>query len=154
MVIADKAVVTLHYHLTDDEGQVLDSSKGKDPLKYLHGFQNIIPGLEDALNGKSKGDKMDVTVEAADGYGEVIDSLIQEVPAEVFKDVPEVKPGMVFQAEDNSGHLQNFMIRSVQGETVTIDANHPLAGKRLHFSVSVEDVREASPEELDHGHVH
>lgn len=154
MVVADNTVVTIHYHLTDDEGQVLDSSQGKDPLSYLHGFQNIIPGLEDALAGKSAGEKLDVTVEAAQAYGEIIDGLIQEVPAEIFKDVAEVKPGMVFQAEDQSGHLQNFMIRSIQGNTVTIDANHPLAGKRLHFQVSVESVRQASPEELDHGHVH
>ncbi len=154
MKIADESVVTIHYELKDDEGQVLDSSKGKDPLKYLHGAQNIIPGLEEALYEKTSGDKLDVTVEAIDAYGEIVPELVQDVPKEVFGEVDHIEPGMVFQAQDQEGRMQNFMIREVKGDQVTIDANHPLAGKRLHFSVSIEDVREASKEELEHGHVH
>lgn len=154
MNITNNCVVTIHYELTNEAGDTLDTSAGGEPLKYLHGARNIIPGLESALEGKAAGDKLQVSVQPADGYGEVAEELIQVVPAEAFSGVEEVKPGMQFQAQNASGQVHNITVRAVSDEGVTIDANHPLAGQVLNFDVSVEDVREATNEEIEHGHVH
>ncbi|MGB1220725.1 MAG: FKBP-type peptidyl-prolyl cis-trans isomerase, partial [Alcanivoracaceae bacterium] len=119
----------------------------------LHGHGNIIPGLENALVGKAAGDKMDVTVEPAEGYGERHEQLIQQVPRTAFEGVDTLEPGMQFQAETGMGP-RLFTITEVGGEEVTVDGNHPLAGETLNFAVEVTEVREASAEELEHGHVH
>jgi len=154
MQIQDNAVVSIHYTLTNEAGDTIDSSAGAEPLAYLHGAANIIPGLEDALVGKAVGDKLNVTVAPADGYGEHIAELVQEVPSEMFQGVDEVQVGMEFHAESNTGQPIAVTVTKVEDDKVTIDANHPLAGVTLNFDVEVVEVRDASAEELEHGHVH
>jgi FKBP-type peptidyl-prolyl cis-trans isomerase SlyD len=154
MTIKENSAVSFHYTLTDDDGQTLDSSAGKDPLAYLHGAGNIIPGLESALAGKSVGDSMVVAVTAAEGYGEVQKELIQEVPRDAFQGVDSIEVGMQFEAQTGQGGTVPVTVTAVTDEIVTVDGNHPLAGKNLNFDVSIEDVRDATEEELEHGHVH
>ena len=153
LLIGDKSVVTIHYTLTDDSGDVLDSSKDGDPLVYLHGANNIIPGLENELVGKTTGASLKVSVEPADGYGEHSPEAIQKVPRSAFEGVEDIQPGMQFQTEGPQG-VQVIVVAEVNDDEITIDANHPLAGKTLHFDVSIEGVRDATPEEIDHGHAH
>ena len=153
MQIANDKVVSFDYTLTNDAGDVIDSSQGGEPLVYLHGGQNIIPGLECALEGKVSGDALTVKIEPADGYGEYNETLTQVVPASMFQGVESIEAGMQFQAETSDG-MQVVRIASVDGDDVTIDGNHPLAGERLNFDVNVMEVRDASAEELEHGHVH
>ncbi|ARS53664.1 FKBP-type peptidyl-prolyl cis-trans isomerase [Kushneria konosiri] len=153
MQIAENTVVAFHYTLKNDAGEVLDSSEGRDPLSYLHGSGNIIPGLEKELAGKSTGDTLQARVEPSEGYGEVQPSLVQEVPRDAFQGVEDIQPGMQFQAQTEGGPLL-VTVTKLEGDTVTVDGNHPLAGETLNFDVSVESVREASAEELEHGHVH
>jgi FKBP-type peptidyl-prolyl cis-trans isomerase SlyD len=153
MQIAKDRVVAINYTLKDDAGKVLDASPDGQPLQYLHGAGNIIPGLEKALEGKSEGDSLSVTVPPEDGYGERDDNLQQSVSRELFQGVESVEPGMRFQAQTQAG-VQVVTVTAVEGDSVTVDANHPLAGQALNFDVSVETVREASSEELEHGHVH
>ncbi|ATX81180.1 FKBP-type peptidyl prolyl cis-trans isomerase [Mariprofundus ferrinatatus] len=153
MQISNHKVVSFHYTLTNDSGDVIDSSSGGEPLVYLHGEQNIIPGLENALDGKSIGDSLQVTIEAADGYGEYNPALTQVVPSEMFQGVDNIEVGMQFQAETSEG-VQVIRVAEVDGDNVTIDGNHPLAGERLHFDVTVEEIRESTDEEREHGHVH
>ena len=154
LLVGDKVVVSMHYTLKNDEGEVIDSSEGRDPLNYLHGAGNIIPGLENALVGKTTGDKLDVRVEAAEGYGEIVPELIQTVDKSLFQGVDNVEAGMTFNAQGPGGQVQQVVVKSVDGEEVTIDANHPLAGVALNFSVEITQIREASEEEVAHGHVH
>lgn len=154
MNIATDRVVAFHYTLNDDAGNELDSSKGKEPLAYLHGHNGIIPGLERELEGKAAGDAMKVTVQPAEAYGEKNPELVQAVPREAFQGVEDIEVGMQFQAQGSEGQVQMVVVREVNDENVTVDANHPLAGQVLHFDVSVEEVREATEEELAHGHVH
>lgn len=153
MKIAHEKVVSIHYTLTDNAGTVLDSSSGGHPLAYLHGFGNIIPGLENALEGKATGDKLSVTVEPGQGYGERDEGLVQAVPRTAFKGVKELAPGMQFQAQGPQG-TRLVVVTQVTEDLVTVDANHPLAGQTLHFEVEVSEVRDATGEELEHGHVH
>ena len=154
MSIKDNSAVSFHYSLTDDEGQQLDSSAGKEPLAYLHGAGNIIPGLENALTGKAVGDSMTVAVSAAEGYGEVQQELIQDVPRTSFQGVEQIEVGMQFEAQTGQGGTVPVTVTAVTDETVTVDGNHPLAGKNLNFDVSIEAVRDATAEELEHGHIH
>lgn len=153
MTIKDNSAVSFHYTLTDDDGQQLDSSAGKEPLAYLHGAGNIIPGLENALTGKAIGDNMTVAVSAAEGYGEVQSELIQEVPREAFQGVDSIEVGMQFEAQTGQGGSVPVTVTAVTDESVTVDGNHPLAGKNLNFEVSVEDIRDATAEELEQGHI-
>ncbi|WP_110656409.1 peptidylprolyl isomerase [Salinicola halimionae] len=153
MQIAQNSVVAFHYTLTNDAGEVLDSSEGRDPLTYLHGSGNIIPGLEKELEGHGSGDKLKVAVAPDEGYGEVQPALVQEVPRDAFQGVDEVEPGMQFQAQTQEGPLM-VTITKVEGDTVTVDGNHPLAGEKLNFDVEIAEVREATEEEVSHGHVH
>ncbi|HDQ14655.1 MAG TPA: peptidylprolyl isomerase [Sediminispirochaeta sp.] len=150
---ADK-VVSIDYTLKNDNGEVLDTSEGREPLAFIFGSGNIISGLENSLAGKEKGDELNVVVEPKDGYGEYDDSMIFEVDKEQFQDPSQISEGMQVQAQDNNGQVQIFTIKSIGEEKVSLDANHPLAGETLHFDVTVADVRDASQEELDHGHVH
>ena len=154
MTIKENSAVSFHYTLTDDEGQQLDSSAGKEPLAYLHGAGNIIPGLENAMTGKSVGDSMTVAVSAAEGYGEIQSELIQEVPREAFQGVDSIEIGMQFEAQTVQGGSVPVTVTSVSDEVVTVDGNHPLAGKNLNFDVTIEEIRDATEEELEHGHVH
>jgi FKBP-type peptidyl-prolyl cis-trans isomerase SlyD len=153
MQIATDAVVSIHYTLTDDTGETLDSSAGGDPLAYLHGKGNLIPGLENALTGKQAGDKLQVKVAPAEGYGEYDKALIQSVPRRSFKGVGKVQVGMQFQVPSPQG-ARMVTVTRVAGDMVTIDGNHPLAGKHLNFDVEITEVRAASEEEIAHGHVH
>lgn len=154
MSISNNSVVSFHYTLTDSEGKQLDqSNEERGPLTYLHGAGNIIPGLEKQLEGKSVGDKLTAKVPAAEAYGERSDNLIQELPANMFTGVENVEVGMEFQAQTEQG-TQIVRVAGVEGDTVTIDANHPLAGVDLNFDVEVTEVRDATEEEVSHGHVH
>ena len=153
MQIADRTVATFHYTLTDAEGKVIDSSQGGQPLSYLHGAGNIVPGLERELEGRQQGDKLEVTVQPEDGYGMPNPAMVQVVPRQAFQGVDDLEVGMQFQAQTPQGALP-VVIAKLEGDEVTVDANHPLAGQVLHFAVEVTDVRDASVEELMHGHVH
>jgi FKBP-type peptidyl-prolyl cis-trans isomerase SlyD len=152
--IADNCVVSIHYTLTDDTGSTLDSSAGAEPLSYLQGAGNIIPGLEKALLGLSVGDQTQVVVQPADGYGEIDPDLIQTLPKAAFAGVEQIEVGMEFQAQGGDGHIQYVVVKDVSDDEVTIDANHALAGKVLHFDVSIAAVRQAEASEIAHGHVH
>ncbi|MBP7711900.1 MAG: peptidylprolyl isomerase [Gammaproteobacteria bacterium] len=154
MQVANNMVVTIDYTLTDNDGTVLDSSDGGEPLAYLHGQGNIIVGLEEALEGLSAGDAVDVTVLPEKAYGERRDDLIQVVPRERFVTDGEIEVGMTFHSHESDNGGRVVRVVEVSPEQVTIDGNHPLAGVTLNFSVRIQDVREASAEELDHGHVH
>jgi FKBP-type peptidyl-prolyl cis-trans isomerase SlyD len=154
MTIAQHKVVTIHYKVMDvDSDEVIDSSENSDPMTYLHGARNIIPGLEQALEGKSVGDEVEVTVQPAEAYGERSDDRLQQVPKEAFQEMEKIEPGMAVTAQTDQGQI-NLMVTEVDETTVTVDANHPLAGKSLKFEVKIEAVRDASEEELAHGHVH
>jgi FKBP-type peptidyl-prolyl cis-trans isomerase SlyD len=154
MTIAHHKVVSIHYKVVDvATGETIDSSDGAAPMTYLHGAQNIIPGLEAALEGKQVGDELEVTVEAANAYGDYSEDRVQKVPREAFTGVDQIEPGMAFTAQTAQGPV-NLIVTEVEEAEVTVDANHPLAGKNLAFSVTVESVRDASEEELEHGHVH
>jgi FKBP-type peptidyl-prolyl cis-trans isomerase SlyD len=153
MQIANQKVVTIHYTLTDKEGQILDTSTGREPLAYIQGMQNIIPGLESALEGKDVGDKIHVVIPAAEAYGERRDDLLQTIPRSAFGDVEDLQPGMQFQMQTENGPIIITVIKA-DGDEVLIDGNHPLAGEDLTFDVEVMDVRDATEEEIAHGHVH
>lgn len=153
MQITADMVVSIDYTLTDDQGTVIDSSEGRGPLAYLHGKNNIIPGLENALEGKGKGDSLQVKVSPEEGYGERSDELTQDIPKQMFEGNDDIQVGMQFQTMTESGP-QVVTVTKVEEETVTVDGNHPLAGENLNFDVTIVDIREASAEELDHGHVH
>lgn len=146
-------VVTMHYTLTSDNGDVLDSSTGGDPFSYLHGHGNIVPGLETALEGAAAGFQSRVTVEPGDGYGERRDEMVIAAPRDQFDPAMDLKPGLQVVANGPQGQIV-FTVAEVGDQEVTLDGNHPLAGQRLHFDVEVTDVRAASDEELAHGHVH
>ncbi|MCB1165384.1 MAG: peptidylprolyl isomerase [Leptospiraceae bacterium] len=153
MQIAKDKVASIDYKLTDDAGSILDSSEGREPLFYLHGNGNLIAGLEEALEGKASGENLQVTIPPEKGYGIRNDALIQDVEKAMFQGVDNVEAGMQFQAQTEAG-VQVFTVVSVEGESVKIDGNHPLAGETLHFDVTVREVRDATNEELEHGHVH
>ena len=153
MQISQDKVVIMHYTLRDDAGKVLDSSSGGDPLAYLHGQGNIVPGLEKALEGRTVGDKLTVTVAPAEGYGQRDPALVQQVPRRAFQGVPSIKPGMQFHAQTEHGP-RTVVVTRVVGDLVTIDGNHPLAGENLNFEVEITEVREPTEEEIAHGHVH
>lgn len=153
MLIAQDKVVLIHYTLTNDAGETIDSSSGGDPLAYIHGQGNIIPGLEKALEGKQAGDKLNVKVGPAEGYGVRDDKLLQQVPKRQFGGA-NLQPGMQFHAQTSQGHARVVTVVRIQGDMVTVDGNHPLAGENLNFDVEVTEVRDATQEELEHGHVH
>ncbi len=153
MDIAADRVVTIHYTLKDDSGTVLDSSAGGEPLAYIQGHGNLISGLEKALEGKTDGHKSVVVIAPADGYGVHDAALIQRVPRRALQGAGEIRKGMQFQANTPNG-MRQFTVTALAGDMVTLDGNHPLADKTLHFDVEVVSVREATTEELEHGHVH
>ena len=150
--IANDHVVSFNYKLTNAEGETRDHSQG-GPLADLHGAGNISPGLENALLGKTVGEKFTVTVPAAEGYGEYNPELVQEVPAQMFQGVDNIQAGMQFQAQTDDG-VQIVTVKAVEGENVIVDANFPLAGQDLTFEVEIVEIRDATEEELQHGHAH
>jgi FKBP-type peptidyl-prolyl cis-trans isomerase SlyD len=151
--IAADAVVLIHYTLKDDSGAVLDSSAGGEPLAYIQGHGNLVPGLEKALEGKQDGSTLAVTVPPADGYGVRDAALVQRMPKRALQGSGEIRKGMQFQARTDDG-MRVFTVTAVVGDMVTLDGNHPLADQNLHFDVEVVEVRQATAEELEHGHVH
>ncbi len=153
MQIAANRVAVIDYTLKDDDGDILDASQNGEFL-YLHGAHNIIPGLEAALEGKQAGDSIDVSIEPRDAYGERDPERIQVVPRDMFQTDEEIQPGMQFHAQSPDGHMMIITVTEVDDDEVTIDGNHEMAGMKLHFSVDVIDVREATAEEIEHGHVH
>jgi FKBP-type peptidyl-prolyl cis-trans isomerase SlyD len=153
MHIEARKVVTLNYTLTDNEGNVIDQSTDSS-FAYLHGASNIIPGLESALAGKAAGDSLNVSVEPSEAYGERDPEKTQSVPRNMFPEDTEIEVGMQFHAQGPGGETLVVTIAEVEGDTITVDGNHPLAGIPLNFAVEVIEVRDASEEELDHGHVH
>jgi FKBP-type peptidyl-prolyl cis-trans isomerase SlyD len=132
---------------------VLDSSAGKEPLSYIHGTGSLIPGLESVLEGKSAGDELEVSIAPEDGYGERDEALIDTLSREQLRDLESLREGLMFTMDDEEG-TRIYTVLKIAGDEVTVDGNHPLAGKTLHFAVTVQEVRDASAEELDHGHVH
>ena len=154
MKIAESCVVSIHYTLTNTEGETLDSSAGGEPLAYLHGAGGLISGLERELEGKEKGDQFKATIQPEDAYGEVNPELIQEVPLDALSAIENLAVGMQLQSQAPDGRTQLLLVESIGEETAVLNANHALAGTVLHFDVEVTDVRGATEEELAHGHAH
>lgn len=152
--IANGKVVNLLYSLTSTEGEVLDRADRESPFTYLHGAQQIVPGLETALEGLTVGDKKKVTVSAADGYGEMNPDLKLTVNRSQFPSNAELEPGMQFEAHTPDGQGVVFTVEALEGDKIKIDGNHPLAGQTLHFDVEVLSMRDATKEEMEHGHAH
>ncbi|MCF6344864.1 MAG: peptidylprolyl isomerase [Thiomicrorhabdus sp.] len=152
MNIEKNKVAQIEYTLTDAKGEVMDASDG-NPLAYLHGHSNLIPGLEKELEGKTTGDKFKITVPAGEAYGERVEALIQTVPADMFQGVDNLEVGMRFEAQSEQG-MHSVEITAMEGDQVTVDGNHPMAGLELTFEVEVKDVRDATEEEVEHGHAH
>jgi FKBP-type peptidyl-prolyl cis-trans isomerase SlyD len=153
MTISQDQVVSIHYTLRDDAGTVIDRSADGEPLEYLHGHGNLIPGLERELTGRKAGDKLQVKVTPAEGYGEYDNALVERVPRRALKGLSNIRVGMRLQAQTEQGP-RAVTVTHIAGDMVTLDGNHPLAGKGLNFDVEVAGVRAATEEELAHGHVH
>jgi len=153
MTITKHQVVTLEYTLKNDQGEVLDTSEGAEPLSYIHGLGHIVPGLEKALEGKSQGEKFKVTIPPEEGYGERIEQMVQSVPKSEFKDLENLAPGIQFEIETEQGPLL-LTVLEVGDTEVLLDGNHPLAGMPLHFEVEISTIRKATDEEISHGHIH
>lgn len=153
MQIQKNKVVAIDYKLTDGAGKMIDSSASHGPLYYIQGIGNLIPGLERELEGKKTGDNLKVKIEAKDAYGERNESLCQQVPRAQFESAEGLEVGMQFEVDTDQGELV-VSVTKIEGDLVTVDGNHPLAGMELHFDVTVKEIREASAEELAHGHVH
>jgi len=153
MQIAANTVVTIDYTLTNDNGDILDRSQDSQ-FAYLHGASNIIPGLENALEGKSAGDEISVSVHPKDGYGERDEAMLQVISRDMFGPEQEIETGMQFHAQSPEGDTMVITVTSVENDDITVDGNHPLAGVNLNFAVTVVEIREASQEEIEHGHAH
>jgi FKBP-type peptidyl-prolyl cis-trans isomerase SlyD len=153
MQIADNTAVSIHYTLSNDAGEVIDSSIGDEALVYLHGAGNIISGLEKSLLGKATGDKFKVRIEAEEAYGEYMDEMVQVISREMFEGIDTVEVGMQFHADVSYGPGVVTVVK-VDGDEITIDGNHPLAGEALTFDVEVVEIRSATEEEMAHGHIH
>ena len=153
MKIEDDKVVGIHYTLKDNDGNTLDTSEGKDPLYYLHGYGQLVPGLEDELEGKALKESFSVKVSAEDGYGEYNKELVYVLKRSKFPDPEKVEIGMTFTSNTESGQF-NLNVVDVDGDDIKLDANHPLAGKELNFDVEIADIRDATKEEMKHEHVH
>ena len=150
MQITSGKVVFIDYTLTDDDQEVIDFSRGGEPLGYVHGAGQIVPGLEKALEGKRAGESLKVVVEPGEAYGFSDPKNIAVIPASQIEAIDELAEGSQLEAEGG----QIVVVTKIEGDEVTIDANHPLAGLTLHFDVTVREVRDADPDEISHGHVH
>jgi FKBP-type peptidyl-prolyl cis-trans isomerase SlyD len=153
MTIQENKVVSFHYTLTNQDGEQIESSRDQQPMTYLQGANNIIPGLEKAMAGKSVGDEFQVTVEAAEAYGERNEDKLQRIPAKHFKNLKRLMPGQLVALQTQQGQMQVTVVK-IGRFNVDVDANHPLAGQALTFDVEVTEIRDASEEENTHGHVH
>ncbi|MGA0264970.1 MAG: FKBP-type peptidyl-prolyl cis-trans isomerase [Lysobacterales bacterium] len=153
MNIEDQKVVDFHYTLTNEQGETVESSRERDPMSYLHGANNIIPGLEQAMNGRAAGDTFEVTVQPADAYGERQEANVQRIPLKRLGKIPRPRPGQILGLQTQQGPVQVTVIK-VGRFNVDVDANHPLAGQALTFDVEIVGVRDATEEEISHGHAH
>jgi len=153
MQVEKNKVVEIEYTLKDDEGQVLDTSEGRDPLSYIQGVGNLIPGVESALEGKSSGESVQITVPPETGYGVRDDSLVLSIERDKFSGIEDLKEGLRFRMDTPDGTMI-FTVVQVEDDEVLVDGNHPLAGMTLNFDITIQSVRDATSEELDHGHVH
>ncbi len=153
MQISKNSVVTFHYRLTKDGGELVEDSFDGEPLTYLHGHGSLIIGMEKALDGKNVDDSFSVVIPAEEGYGERHEGLIQEVPKSAFEGIGDITEGMRFRASTDQGEVP-VVVTAVTDDTVKVDGNHPLAGATLDFTVEVKQIREATAEEIEHGHVH
>jgi FKBP-type peptidyl-prolyl cis-trans isomerase SlyD len=153
MKIAHDSVVSFHYTLKDESGSVIDQSDG-EPMAYLHGHGQIVPGLERELTGKTAGDRLQVRVSPAEGYGEHSAGLVQQLPREAFSRIAGLHVGMELQSRTRGGHAATVVVKEIGPAMVTVDGNHALAGKTLFFDIEIAEVRSASEEELLHQHVH
>jgi FKBP-type peptidyl-prolyl cis-trans isomerase SlyD len=153
MTIQDKKVVSFHYTLTNQDGEQMETTRDKEPMTYLHGAQNIIPGLESAMAGRSVGDEFQVTLKPADAYGEKKEANIQRISSKHFRFPKKLKPGQVVGLQTRKGPVQVTIVK-VGRFNVDVDSNHPLAGQALTFDVEVSTVRDATEEEIAHGHAH
>jgi FKBP-type peptidyl-prolyl cis-trans isomerase SlyD len=154
MKVGKGSVVSLEYKLHFGDGVIVDASEPGDPLVYMHGESQIVPGLESALEGQEAGASLQVVVAPADGYGVADPTALQQVPRNAFPEGFEPKPGLELVAQGPQGEPLPFTIRAVEGDVITVDFNHPLAGRTLHFQVSITEVRESTMEEREHGHAH
>lgn len=154
MQISKNKVVTLEYVLKDIDGAIIDQSSGDESFVFIQGIGGIIPGLESALDGKQADDALNITIEPDEAYGQREESLLAEVPIDQFDDAGEIKEGIQFQTASEDGTARVVTVIKIEDGIVTVDGNHPLAGKPLNFDVKVLDVRDATEEELEHGHVH
>ena len=145
--------VSIHYTLTNSAGEKLDSSRGEEPMVYLQGYGQIITGLENALKGKGIGDKFNTTIAPADAYGELREDMLKVVSMSMFEGMDKVEVGMQFHADANQG-VDVVTVTKIDGDQVTIDGNHPMAGEALTFDVEVMDIRPATADELSHQHIH
>ena len=153
MLVGPNLVVSISYTLTNDQGDVMDQSPDGEPLQYLHGAAGIIPGLEKELTGKAVGSEFDVTIAPEEAYGERVEEMVQQIPRSSFPADVDIQPGMQFNAETGQGPVM-VVVTAVTDDTITVDGNHPLAGFTLHFKGKVEDIREATEEELSQGNTH
>ena len=153
MKIEQNKVVSLAYTLTDTEENIIDQATSEEPFNILFGSGQIIEGLEKALEGKGEGDKFKITLDPEDAYGELVENMIEKVPLSQFEGVENLEAGMQLEAHTEEG-LVIVTVKSIEGDTVILDANHPLAGYTLNFDVEVLAIREATEEEIDHGHAH
>jgi len=147
-------VISLNFTLKDEHGELLDQSQKDEPLQYLHGVNDVIPGLEKALEGQILGEKVRVVIPPAEAYGEYEVSLVDEVSRQQFPGIDNIQPGMQFQTQLDDGAAMVIHVTSVDGDIVVVDGNHPLAGLTLVFDVEIVDIRQASEDEIAHGHVH
>jgi len=154
MSILTNKVISFNYTLKDDEGTILDSSANKEPLTFLSGSQQIIPKLEEVLSGMIIGSKKNIKIAAADAYGEYSEDAIQKIKMDQFPKEANIEVGMTYIANSLDGKQMPFLVSEINEQDVTVDFNHPLAGKDLEFDVELLDVRDATPEEIQHGHVH
>lgn len=153
MNIEDKKVVAFHYTLTDENGGTVESSREREPMSYLHGAGNIIPGLEKAMAGRAAGERFEVTVQPAEGYGERKEANVQRIPLKHLGKMPRPRPGQILGLQTQQGPVQVTVLK-VGRFNIDVDANHPLSGQVLNFDVEIVDVRDATEEEVSHGHVH
>lgn len=153
MKITDNSVVSVHYTLSNDAGTILDQSTDDNPLIYLHGKGNIVPGLEKALTGQTTGTQLDITVAPDEGYGNREEYMVETVNRSMFEGLDEISVGKQFHAEGNTGPVV-VTVTKIDGDDITIDGNHPLAGENLNFTIEIIAIREATEDELAHGHIH
>ena len=154
MNIGDGCVVSIHYKLTDHAGVLIDSSEDKDPLVYMHGTDSLIPGLERELTGRPQGDEFQVTIAPEDGYGLVDEDLIDTVDRSKLSGIDDIQVGMQLESTDPEGNVVFVIVQALSETTITLNANAPLAGHVLNFDIRVDGVRQARPEEVEHGHPH